>query len=237
MSMQQAKGYKDKILNTILDMSGKYAPYNIFTDWVTMCALAIQNGCCVFHDEVWEKREQLYKNTAARYDEDELRTFGQMFVWLGDALTENLSDVLGEIYMEADLGSKYTGQFFTPFHLSELCAKLSIDEFNIVKTGENDYIESKNDYIELNEPSCGSGGMIIAACKVLHDAGFDYQRRMNVVAQDLDWKGVYMTYLQLSLIGCRAKVVQGDTLHEPYVSKLTDSEHIMRTPALMGALL
>ena len=79
--------------------------------------------------------------------------------------------------------------------------------------------------------------MVIAACKVLRDAGFDYQRRLDVVAQDLDWKGVYMTYLQLSLIGCRALVVQGDALEEPFDRKRTDPAHIFRTPAYMGALL
>lgn len=221
---------KAKILQMILDMSGQYAPYNIFTDWVEMCALSIQNGVAVFHDEVWEEREQLYRNTAKRYTKQELENFARMFVWLGDALTENMSDVLGEIYMEAELGNKYTGQFFTPFHLSELCAKMSIDGFNIAKKHENDYIE-------LIEPSCGGGGMIIAACKVLHEAGFDFQRKLNVIAQDLDWKSVYMTYLQLSLIGCRAIVVQGDTLKEPYDANLTHPKHIMRTPALMGVLL
>ena len=78
--------------------------------------------------------------------------------------------------------------------------------------------------------------MIIAACKVLHEAGFDFQRRLDVVAQDLDWKGVYMTYLQLSLIGCRAVVVQGDTLIEPY-TKRYPRERTLRTPAMMGAFL
>ena len=149
-----------------------------------------------------------------------------MFVWLGDALTEDMSDVLGEIYMEAGMGSKYTGQFFTPFHLSELCAKTGVDIDNLPETGR----------ISLNEPSSGGGGMIIAACKVLHEAGFDYQRRLDVVAQDLDWKGVYMTYLQLSLIGCRAIVVQGDTLADPYTGHYPESR-TLRTPALMGALL
>ena len=79
--------------------------------------------------------------------------------------------------------------------------------------------------------------MIIAACKILHEAGFDFQRRLDVVAQDLDWKGVYMTYLQLSLIGCRAVVIQGDTLKEPYNISKTPKAQIMRTPAMMGALI
>lgn len=218
---------KKEIMDTILKMSGAHSPYNIFTDWIEMCALSIQNSCHLVHNKVWKDREQLYIDTARRYNESELSEFARMFVLLGDALTDSMSDVLGEIYMESGMGSKYTGQFFTPFHLSELCARTGIDLKNLPETGR----------ISINEPSSGGGGMIIAACKVLHEAGFDFQRRLNVVAQDLDWKGVYMTYLQLSLIGCRAIVVQGDTLCEPYDPKRTDPAHILRTPAYMGALL
>ena len=79
--------------------------------------------------------------------------------------------------------------------------------------------------------------MIIAAAKVLREKGVDYQKRLRVIAQDLDWKGVYMTYLQLSLLGIRAKVVQGDTLCSPYDQYRTPKNHIMETPAeMMGGL-
>lgn len=219
--------YKKEIIKTIEKMSGRYAPYNIFSDWIQMCALAIQNSCTLIHNQLWQEREQTYIDTARKYSEEEIDHFAQMFVWLGDALTEDLTDVLGQIYMESGMGSKYTGQFFTPFHLSELCAKMSVDADNLTEDGD----------IHLNEPSCGGGGMIIAACKVLKDAGINYQRRLKVVAQDLDWNGVYMTYLQLSLIGCNAIVVHGDTLQQPYDPKRTDPAHLMRTPMNMGALL
>lgn len=216
---------KKEIISSITKMSGRYSPYNIFSDWIQMCSLSIQNAVCVIHNKIWKDREQLYIDTARRYTEQELSEFAKMFVLLGDALTENMSDVLGEIYMEAGMGSKYTGQFFTPFHLSEMCARLGLSE---IREGEQ---------ISLNEPSCGGGGMVIAACKVLLSSGINYQKRLTVVAQDLDWKSVYMTYLQLSLIGCKALVVQGDTLCEPFDPKITDPARIMRTPAYMGVLL
>ena len=218
---------KQEIIKTIEKMSGSYSPYNIFSDWIQLCALSISNSCSAFHDKTWKDREQLYIDTARKYKDSEMEQFARMFVLLGDALTEEMTDVLGQIYMEAGMGSKYTGQFFTPFHLSELCAKVGIDINRLHESGR----------ISLNEPSCGGGGMIIAACKVLHEAGFPFQRRLDVVAQDLDWKGVYMTYLQLSLIGCRALVVQGDTLIEPYDPKRTDRAHIFRTPAYLGVLI
>lgn len=217
---------KKEIIKAIKSLSGSYAPYNIFSDWIELCALSIQNACCLVHGEVWKKREDLYKAIAKKYSEDEMQKFSEMFVLLGDALTDNMTDVLGEIYMEMGMGSKYTGQFFTPFHLSELCARTGINFDDLPEAGK----------IKLYEPSCGGGGMVIAACKALHEAGFDFQRKLDVVAQDLDWKGVYMTYLQLSLIGCRAIVVQGDTLCDPYTSRYPP-ERTMRTPAKMGMLL
>ena len=135
-----------------------------------------------------------------------------------------MSDVLGEIYMESGCGNKSTGQFFTPFHLSELCARLDL-------TGADG-----SRMIELNEPSCGGGGMMIAAAKVLKVKGINYQKIMKVVAQDLDWKAVYMCYVQLSILGIDAVVVQGDTLSEPDW-RSRPPECIFRTPKNMGVLL
>jgi type I restriction-modification system DNA methylase subunit len=146
---------------------------------------------------------------------------------LAEALDDGPDDVLGDIYMKSGMGSKAAGQFFTPFHLSELTAKLSIGVADL----------NSNDVIKINEPSCGGGGMIIAAAKVLHEAGIDYQQKMDVVAQDLDWKGVYMCYVQLSLLGIKAICVQGDTLREPYNPHHTEKSHMLFTPAKMGVLM
>lgn len=88
----------------------------------------------------------------------------------------------------------------------------------------------------INEPSCG-GGMIIATACVLRNEGINYQRKIDVVAQDLDWKGVYMCYLQLSLLGIKAICVQGDTLSNPYIKGKTELSRILITPAKMGVLL
>ena len=91
-------------------------------------------------------------------------------------------------------------------------------------------------YCEIYEPSCGAGGMIIALASVLQRRGINYQRCMRVVAQDLDWRSVYMCYLQLSLLGIRATVVQGDTLKEPYMKGYPE-QRILYTPGERGLLL
>lgn len=219
---------KQEIIKKIQSISGRYSPYNIFSDWIECSALAIQNACTMPHTDLWEAREKEYLDIMNRYNENERFALRELFFLLVGALEEEMTDVLGEVYMAAELGSKYTGQFFTPFHLSELCAKMALPHW------EKEY--SEHGTISLNEPSCGGGGMIIAAAKVMKEAGINPQRYLKIVAQDLDWKGVYMTYLQLSLLGLKAKVVQGDTLADPY-RKGYPPERILRTPGEMGVLI
>lgn len=147
-----------------------------------------------------------------------------MMAMLVETLEYDMTDVLGQIYMESGMGSKAAGQFFTPYHLSYLCAELSMPE------------PDDNGIYRINEPSCGGGGMIIAVAQVLKERGINYQKQMRVVAQDLDWKGVYMCYLQLSLLGINAIVVQGDTLADPY-KKGYPPERVLYTPCKMGVLV
>ena len=57
--------------------------------------------------------------------------------------------------------------------------------------------------------------------------------QMDIVAQDLDWNSVYMTYIQLSLNGLSAVCIQGDSLQNVRVPK----ENILETPRRRGALI
>lgn len=121
-------------------------------------------------------------------------------------------------------GNKRTGQFFTPFNLSELCAKIESSE----------EISKENKIIKVYEPSAGSGGMILAYAKALKEKGINYQRQLKVVAQDLDFRAVYMSYIQLSLCGIKAQVQQGDTLSE---SIIKDTYRIFYTPSWKGLVI
>lgn len=230
-------GRKQEIIKTINDMSGRYSGYQIFSDWIQCLALAIQNSCCMIHDKVWQDREQLYVDTMRKYTEEEKEKIAFLTACLIDTLEEGPDDVLGKIYMEAGIGSKIAGQFFTPFHVSELCARMGAEDF--IKSFDDKMTKLRDGMTKLtiNEPSCGGGAMIIAVAKILKEEGINYQKVMSVVAQDLDWKGVYMCYVQLSLLGISAICVQGDTLADPYVPGKTERSHILRTPKYMGALL
>lgn len=212
---------KQELIQRIQAGSGSYSPYEVFTDWITCLALSIVNACTWEHGWLWEKREQQYKEIMKKHGE-KANVFFEMTGLLAMALEDKIEDVLGEVYMRSGCGNKNTGQFFTPFHLSKLSTELGLGN----KTPET---------LVLNEPSCGAGGMIIAAAAVMKDRGISYQDVLEVVAQDLDWKAVYMCYVQLSLLGINATVVQGSTLEELYVQGYPE-ERIFRTPKKVGIL-
>ena len=211
----------DNIIDMINSISGKYSAYEVFTDWIKCSSLAISNSITVFKNETWKKREESYKDVMKRYNHQEQEKMILMLAYLAETLETNIKDVLGEIYMRAGMGSKAAGQFFTPFHLSKLCSDISLPTI------------SDDGKIYLNEPSCGGGGMIIATASSLKDKGINYQDVLEVTAQDLDWKGVYMCYLQLSLLGISAVCIQGNTLANHTVDKYTD-EQILYTPKKAG---
>ena len=218
-------GSKEELVKVIGSLSGKYSPYQIFSDFCKIFALAISNACASWHDEIWQEREEAYKATISRYEEKEVMKLVDMMDLLIETMGEEMSDFLGQIYMQSGAGNSATGQFFTPFHLSFATAEVGVPK---------DIPE--DEIITMNEPSCGGGGMIIATARVLKERGINYQSRLRVVAQDLDWLAVYMTYIQLSLYGIDAIVCQGDTLMQPYKSGYP-RRRVLRTPRNAGLLI
>ena len=218
--MSSSSGRKD-MLQLIDEVAGNYSRYEIFSDFIKASALAMSNACTVIQDKVWLDREQEWQAIANKHGDKVMHKFSMMLAILALELEQNMSDVLGQVYMEGEMGSKQTGQFFTPFHISKLVAQIAMK-----------HVERGEKYV-INEPSCGGGGMIIATAVALRDAGIDYQMVMDVYAQDLDWKSVYMCYLQLSLLGIRATCMQGDTLSGTVV----DKAHRLDTPRKAGVLI
>jgi len=200
---------KKEIAKNIIKLSGKYTTYTVFTDWVKIVALSIANSNTLLHDKIWRQREEQYLQVINKYSKNEQSILADMMGMLITAFENETYDILGEIYMEAECGNKSTGQFFTPYHVSELCAGMLL---------ENKITKDKGQ-ITINEPSCGGGGMIIAYLNLLKKQGINYQENVKVVAQDIDWNSIYMCYTQLSLLGVKAIVCQGDTLTDPDIRK------------------
>lgn len=178
------------------------SPDSAFRDWVAVMALAIQNGCTPKDTRRWKDNEADYMAIVQRVGADTMRRFKEMFELFQYLLEiQPFNDWLGIIYMSAIGGDRKKGQFFTPYDVSLLCAKMSVG-------GPLD----DDSPITINEPSCGAGGMIVAALEVLHERGINYQQRARIVASDIDIVCVHMCYVTLSLLGVRAKVYHQNTL-------------------------
>ena len=214
--------YKKEIINKIRDMSKYYSGHQVFRDWIEVYALAIANVCEPEGTVVWNKRERQYLNTINKYKAAEVEGFAELGGLLTLALEKDMSDILGSVYMGIETGNKATGQFFTPDSISQLAAKMM--DVGIVSIKEP---------IRLHEPTCGSSGMIIAYARTLRNKDINYQKLLEVKASDIDFACVYMSYIQLSLLGIKAVVVRQDSL----LGEKVPQEHIFVTPARKGMLL
>lgn len=182
--------------------SGRRRVTQVFQDFCELSAIAIRN---VVDRRGFEEREGRYLSIAATYTPEEVERFAAALLQLTLELEAGLSDVLGRLYMSFDLGgNKRLGQYFTSYEVSQLVAALA--------AGDPVERSREQDFVTLQEPACGSGGMAVAAAEVLRDAGVNYQTSMHVTAQDIDITAVHMTYIQLALLHIPALVAHGDTL-------------------------
>lgn len=160
-----------------------------------------------------QKREHRYISIMKKYDKQMqnliVEIFNEIYLLLSSQVLYDVpfSDYLGEIYMQSETSSKATGQFFTPYDVSRLCAECAIGKQIVEDAKEKDEI------LTLHEPTCGSGGMIIAAADVLHNRfDFNYSANLLVECGDIDARCVHMSYLQLSLAGIPAVIYHRDAL-------------------------
>lgn len=212
----------EEIIEILNKISGEYSATEIFKDWVKMIAIAISNNSEFAGSVIWKDRERQFNEIKRKYSEDKFKLMKDAFNILVDCYCKEIDDYLGKIYMQCMMGNKITGQFFTPFHLAYLTAKLE------------ELKENENGKYCVYEPTVGSGGMVLAYAKTLKENNINYQSKLQVEAQDLDYTAVHMAYIQFSLLGISAKVSQGDTLAEPVV---TDKNRIFYTPKYKGILI
>lgn len=181
-------------------LSGKFDRKQIFRDFLYLTAYQISNRTDPVHlnkrlksaDELWKK-----------YTKQERVLFSEMLELLLAEISQNsrkgqLEDILGGIFEQLG-SSRNLGQDFTPSSICRLMAGL---------VG----LPTEEKIITLNEPSCGSGSMVLAYAELMQSQGRNYCSDLVVLAQDLDIYCVLMTYIQLSLYGIPAVVLHGNTI-------------------------
>ena len=164
---------------------------------------------------------QKYFKIIKKYKTDDLHRFAKILAELVDALDKAPGDILGELFMELELGSHYKGQFFTPYEVSLATAELMIGNNDIQKIIDN------QGYVTLNEPCVGSAGMVIAFAEAMQKRGFNPQKQLLVEATDLDVKCVHMAYAQLSLLYIPATIHHGNTLSMERFDKWVTPSYVL----------
>lgn len=208
----------DKIIQLFDKFQYKYDMYHVFKDFCEMSAISISNAV---DKRYYPEREKRYFQIIKQYKPEDLNIFANILAEVVLALDEEMDDVLGRVFMEMNLKSKWKGQYFTPVSIGELISVTMVDQ--IIET-----IDRKGEFT-VYDPAVGGGALIIAMAKVLHERGINYQRYMKVTAVDIDIKAIYMCYVQLSLLGIDAVLWRGDSLkqeydHEPWRTP----QHILR---------
>lgn len=179
-------------------MSGKHSRHNLFHDFVTMASSTLIVRSSPSHAE---QSEAEYMAVAGKYTSDELTQFAHLLAITTLALDDKPQDFLGAVFMQAEISNSHMGQFFTPYELSLMTAQMTLQG-----------VDTSKELITVQEPACGSGGMVVAFCEAARAIGINYQSQTYTVATDLSEVAARMAYIQLSLLGIPAHVVWGDTL-------------------------
>lgn len=182
--------------------------YETFLDWLKLSASAVhQQPYHAFRlpqDDDFRDVEEQYLAIAKKYTREELNLFAEMLAMTQIALTEAKTDFLGDIYMTLDLGNQDQGQYFTPFHISDMMAQMLMGD-------PTEHLRQYG-FVTVCEPACGGGGMLIAMAKALESKGFCAVESMFFEATDISDMCCQMTYLQTSLLGLFGIIRHGDTL-------------------------
>lgn len=181
----------------------KWDNYTLWTDFIEMYAISLSNAVDWAQKD---EREQRFMEMTKKYTAEEMAIFKEMFAGLVLDLERNPRDVLGEAFMELELGNKWKGQFFTPYSTAYVMARMTLTK-DVVQEAVD-----KNGFITISDDACGGGVTLIAAFNWIREMGFNSQQMMLIEAGDLDARSCCMTYIQLSLLGANAVVRQRDAL-------------------------
>lgn len=214
---------RKEFLKVFNRLAYRHNRWNVWSDFILMYACALSNPIDKSH---FDERESLYLHTIKRYNKQEQPLFSELAAYVVLALEENPEqDFLGGLFMEMNLGNEHKGQFFTPYHVCELMAEITLD--NVVQKVKND------GYISICDPCCGAGANLIAgvytAKKRLEKAGLNFQNHVLVVGQDIDMTVGLMCYIQISLLGIAGYIKIGNTLTEP-MTENDSTENYWFTP-------
>ncbi|WP_423241945.1 N-6 DNA methylase [Pantoea agglomerans] len=188
-----------RFISVFRDTARSLRRWEVFSDFITLAASELDMARIRTPENIEQSRK-----ICAKYSGSDLSNLHALFCLMVCALEAKFHDFLGAIFMELELGDDRNGQYFTPYHVQSLLAKLlrpDVDE-TIRREG----------FVTVSDPACGAAGMIVAYAENLLEAGYNPSEHMFGSCIDIDPVAADMAFIQLSLLGIPAEVVTGNTL-------------------------
>lgn len=195
--------HQKELAKILREVAHRHSLWQVFSDFLAMAALSISNS---MDKRQYAVREAEYMQIVGRYTKAEAALIAHCLAHVVMGLEEGHQDFLGSLFMSLELGNAWAGQFFTPYEVSLMMAKMQLGG------DEPKRIIAERGFITVNDPCTGGGAMLVAGAHALLDEGLNPSQHMYAIAQDIDIKAVHMTYIQLSLLGVPAAVVHGNSL-------------------------
>ena len=207
-----------KVFESLAQVHGSH---RVWSDFITMSACALSNRV---DERFAEEREQLYMQCVSRYSKTEAGQFAELLGVTMRALWENPEqDFLGTLYSRLGLHNGGRGQFFTPYHIASLIARMNMADKAVPSEDELP--------VRVSDPCCGAGCLLIAYANEAQKHGID-KSDIAFYAQDIDQTAALMCYIQLSLLGCNVAVKVGNSLANPITECDLNDESVWLSSAL-----
>ncbi|WP_275266761.1 N-6 DNA methylase [Pantoea ananatis] len=173
--------------------------WDVFSDFIALAASELDLATIRAPESMARCRK-----ICGRYRPEDISDLHRLFGLMVSALEAKFHDFLGAIFMELELGDGRQGQYFTPYSVQSLMARM-------LMPGVQDAVRREG-FFTLSEPTCGAGGMVVAVAECMLEAGLNPSEQMFASCIDIDPVAADMAFIQLSLLGIPAEVITGNTL-------------------------
>jgi len=131
-------------------------------------------------------------------------------------------NILGEIFMRLDVNSVRAGQFFTPWSVAEMMARMQFCRDDFERT------VAQKGVVTVCDPAVGSGVMLLAFAKVVHDEfGRKGTSKLQLYGTDIDQHCVLMCRIQLRMNGLDAVGRMAGLLAQPAPDAVAGNKQLL----------
>ena len=190
---------RSRFIHVFKDTGRHLGRWAVFSDFLSLAASELDMARIRAPESIEHCRK-----ICARYEASDIAKMQEMICMMVCALEAKFHDFLGAIFMVLELGDNFRGQYFTPYPVQSLMARM-------LMPGVRDTIRREG-IATVSDPACGAAGMLIAYAECLLEADINPSMHMFGSCIDIDPVAADMAFIQLYVLGIAAEVVTGNTL-------------------------